>query len=552
VLQAVRQAAHGTEQKHPSALSPWARSRKSRVFCKSHTICFWLRSVRIWGLSFIIVAWSVATLGASAAHAQVGPRALPALFGTPRLSPPEQLSFALAAAAGYGLREPLTSEDALHHTGLAGLGAALATPWGLGAELRLDGRLEKHTAHGDRGTGMVGELRGYLRYAHALGARTRLGAELGVWVPGGPAPSLRFSATTVDALLALDAQLGKAFSLLVASGFRFDQSAAAVSHPEELSTGDYVTLGLSDSHAVLVRAGVARELRRGQLFLEWTWDALLGSQAPKLGESPMFVALGGRAALTEDARLALTVSARALVSARPTVDQDGPLVPFPPRAELWCGLRFETGKRAPAAKAEPVAEASAEPAPAAVAPAPVPPPPVTPQTGTLRARVLDTKQAPIAGASVSLDGLEAAQATDAAGEVSFDAVSFGTHTLRVSAEGFQPLEQSTAQQGASALHTLKLTPVAASGQLRLLVRDHRSGEALEAEVHVQPETESGAEPVSREVGKDGRLRLDLPPGRYLVVVKLKGWRKQRKTLEIEDRSVTILDVALHARSKKKR
>ena len=317
--------------------------------------------MRIWGLTFIL-AWSVSTLAASAAEAQVGPRALPALFATPRLSPPEALSFALAGAAGYGIREALTAQDALHHTALAGLGAALATPWGLGAELRLDGRLEKHTAQGDRGTGMVGELRGYLRYAHALGTRTRLGAELGVWVPGGSAPSLRFSATTLDALLALDAQLGKAFSLLFASGFRFDQSAAAAPHPERLSTGDYVTLGLSDSHAVLVRAGVARDLRRGQVFLEWTWDALLGAQAPALAESPMFVGLGGRAALSADGRLALTLSARALVSARPAVEPDGPLVPFPPRAELWCGLRFETGGHPPT-PAKPEPRAKTEPAP---------------------------------------------------------------------------------------------------------------------------------------------------------------------------------------------
>jgi hypothetical protein len=400
---------------------------------------------------------------------------------------------------------------------------------------------------------MVGELRGYLRYAHAVGARTRLGAELGVWVPGGPAPSLRFSATTLDALLALDTQLGKAFSLLIASGFRFDQSAAAVAHPEQLSTGDYVTLGLSDSHAVLVRAGIARELRRVSCFAEWTWDALVGSQAPKLGESPMFVALGGRVALTDDARLALTVSARALVSARPTVDPVGPLVPFPPRAELWCGLRFETGKHAPAPTAEPRAEASAEPTPATVA-----------RWSCRRRRRRDATDRDASCACVRHEAgtdrrreREPRRACGCAGhrrrgEVSFDAVSFGTPHPARQRRRLSPLEQSAPQQEASALHTLTLTPVAASGQLRLLVRDHRSGEALEAEVHVQPETESGVEPVSREVGKDGRLRLDLPPGRYLVVVKLKGWRKQRKTLEIEDRSVTILDVALHARSKKKR
>ncbi|HEX6239280.1 MAG TPA: PEGA domain-containing protein, partial [Polyangiales bacterium] len=55
--------------------------------------------------------------------------------------------------------------------------------------------------------------------------------------------------------------------------------------------------------------------------------------------------------------------------------------------------------------------------------------------------------------------------------------------------------------------------------------------------------------VQRDV-EGGKLTLDLAPGRYQVTIKLKGYRKQKKTLSIEDRSVTILDVALHARSKR--
>jgi hypothetical protein len=91
---------------------------------------------------------------------------------------------------------------------------------------------------------------------------------------------------------------------------------------------------------------------------------------------------------------------------------------------------------------------------------------------------------------------------------------------------------------------------AAEGQLRLLVRDHRSGAALQAEVQVRS---ASAEPSAdtHKVGADGRLALSLAPGRYVVEVRLKGYRKQRKSVEIEDQSVTMLDVALHARSKKK-
>ncbi|HEX6244181.1 MAG TPA: carboxypeptidase-like regulatory domain-containing protein [Polyangiales bacterium] len=501
--------------------------------------------MRIWGLILSIVVSGAAALVAPIAQAQVGPRALPTLLSTPQLAPPDALTFALAAAAGYGVREPLTSADAVHHTGLGSLGLALSSSIGLGGELRLDGRLEKHTARGDRGSGMVGELRGYLRYAHSVGGRARLGAELGVWVPGGPAPSLQFAATTLDVLLLLDVTLAKRWSLLAGAGFRFDQSAKAFAQPEQLSTGDYVTLGLSDFHAALARVGLAREFERGQLFAEWTWDALVGSGAPSLATSPMQVAIGGRAALTRDGRLALTVSARGLVSSRPEVDPAGPLQPFPPRGELWCGLRFQTSKRAP----EP-----ADVPPAAVTPAaPVAvstPLPEPARDGALRLRVLDAGGAPLADADVRLDQSGNVSRSDAAGSVSFAAVPFGRHLVSVEADGFQPREQTLEHAPETALHDVALEALPASGQLRLLVRDHRSGEALAAEITVDAvDAAAPTARVQREL-QAGKLTLDLAPGRYQVTIRLKGYRKQKKSLEIEDRSVTILDVALHARSKR--
>jgi hypothetical protein len=87
--------------------------------------------------------------------------------------------------------------------------------------------------------------------------------------------------------------------------------------------------------------------------------------------------------------------------------------------------------------------------------------------------------------------------------------------------------------------------------VRLLVRDHRSGEPLMAQIRVQLE-EAAAERIQEHVSsREGRLELTLAPGRYTIQIKLHGYRKQRKTVTIEDQSVTMLDVALHARSKKK-
>jgi hypothetical protein len=446
------------------------------------------RCVRTWLLSLWGLVLSVGALTAHAAHAQVGPRALPALFATPRLTPTGEVALLLAGSLGYGLREALGSADALHHTGLGALGVAVAAPFGLSAELRLDGRYEKHSARGDRGTGQVGELRAYLRYAHAAGARLRIGAELGVWVPGSRAPSFRFGATTLDGLLVFDTQMARDWSLSVAPGFRLDRSGRAMSDADvrSLSTGDYVTLGLSDANALLVRAGVERAFPRGQLFLECTWDAYLGKQAARLSRTPMQAALGGRASLDQAGRLSLTASVRALVNARPTLDREAALTPFPPRAELWVGLRYELTRTRAVAAAEPVRDESAPPAQSA----PVAPPP----------------QPPLAPAAPA---------------------------VHVEPELVVPP-----------------APAIVPGQLRLLIRDHRSGEPLRAEVRVHGEDEAAASQTNETADAEGRLRIELPKGRYTVTIKLKGYRKQIKQLTIEDESVTMLDVALHARSKR--
>jgi hypothetical protein len=129
-------------------------------------------------------------------------------------------------------------------------------------------------------------------------------------------------------------------------------------------------------------------------------------------------------------------------------------------------------------------------------------------------------------------------------------VAFGRHSVSVEADGFQPREQALEHTAAAAGHDVSLEALPASGQLRLLVRDHRSGEPLAAEITVgAADAAASTARVQRELSA-GKLTLDLAPGRYQVTIRLKGYRKQKKTLTIEDRSVTILDVALHARSKR--
>ncbi|MFT3923745.1 MAG: hypothetical protein QM778_14530 [Myxococcales bacterium] len=319
--------------------------------------------------------------------------------------------------------------------------------------------------------------------------------ELGVWIPGGKAPSLRLDATTIDALLAFDARLTDSWALVGAGGFRLDHSKQAMPDDRTLSQADWVVLGLSSWNAALARLGSELKLGRTRSFVEWTWDVFVGSTAPAIMKSPMYAAIGTRIDLDRRGALVLNLSARALLSERPRVDVQGPAIPFPPRYEVWTALSYQFGGH----------------------PKPAAPPPGTDENQTAKTEVTPEPSA---------------QASEGQPE--------GTTA------------ESTPASGASTVAAAAATPEVqqASGQLRFLVRDHETGEPLEANIVVVP-VGSGATPSEYKSGADGRLEIDLPPGRYEVTVKLYRWRKQVKTVEIEDESVTLIDAALHARSKKR-
>lgn len=485
------------------------------------------------------------------AHAQVGPRALPALLTTPRLLRPESTAVTLAGSAGYGVREKFGGADGVRHTGLGALALALNSPRGIGGELRLDGRFEVPESAAEKRFASVGEVRGYLRFGKAFTKSFDFGFEFGVWVPGGKAPSFALDATTVDALMVFDKRITKSWALIGAAGFRLDHSKQAMP-ADRLSRDDYVVLGLTSWNSALARLGSELTLGRTRTFVEWTWDPYVGATAPGLMKSPMFAALGTRVDLDRRGALVLNLSARALVSQRAQVDLQGPVIPFPPRAELWTGLAYTFGGKS-APEAQKPAEPKARPTPAAL-PKPEPTPIIADATeapAEVGVQIVGSDGRPIAGASVQVGTLEPT-VTDAAGEARFRPVPFGEQQVTVSAEGFAP-KTATMQVGPGLNPKLALPLEVShpSGQLRFLVRDHETGDPLEANIVVTPLNGNG-QVVEHKAGADGRFELELAPGRYDVNVKLYGWRKQRKTVEIEDESVTLIDAALHARSKNKR
>ena len=122
--------------------------------------------------------------------------------------------------------------------------------------------------------------------------------------------------------------------------------------------------------------------------------------------------------------------------------------------------------------------------------------------------------------------------------------------VTVSAQGFAP--KTTTSCGWGPVNPRLELPLQLQPSLRTAAlpgarpRDRRP---LEANIVVSPLGGAG-QVIEHKAGADGRFELELAPGRYEVDVKLYGWRKQKKTVEIEDESVTLIDAALHARSRR--
>ncbi len=483
------------------------------------------------------------------AHAQVGPRALPTLLTTPRLLRPKSVALTVLGSAGYGAREKFAGAD-VRHTALGALALALNGPSGIGGELHLNGRLEVPTSGAEAKPASVGELRGFLRFGKPVAPKLDLGFEVGLWIPGAKAPSLSLDATTVDGVMIFDTRVTEHLAWIVAGGFRLDHSKQALP-AERLSRDDWVALGLSSWNAALARIGGELTLGRTRSFVEWTWDVFVGSTAPKAIESPMYAALGTRIDLDRKKALVLNLSARTLLSQRARIDLAGPVLPYPPRTELWTALSYTFGGGEPATKPtpnlppkEPVAPAPPKPREAVVAV-----PDATEAPATLTVRVVDKASGPVVGANVQVGSL-APVVTDANGAAHLHDVPLGEQPVTVIADGFDA--QSATLQVAPGVNPgleLALEAHHPSGQLRFLVRDHGTGEPLKANIIVT--AVAGGMPIEHTAGADGRFELELPPGRYEIKIKLYGWRKQVKTVEIEDESVTMIDAALHPRSRRR-
>lgn len=508
--------------------------------------------------------------------------ALPGMHRVATVEPfPEDLT--LFAGAGYGVAGSVIDPDDSHQRTTGSLAASYGFfPW-LAVAARLDGRYDRHQdslnmAEGDVDGGLVGDPRFALRGRTEIAEGMHLGLQLGLWLPGQDAPSLVLSAATVDVVTAFSyAPPGRPFRVGVNAGFRLDNSAESADGAFMLSQPDRLSLGVSDSNAILLGVGAGYRLGRAELFGEWTWDLLVGDEAPSARTSPMRFATGARIAITSTLTAQLLLEANA--ANHPETDPNAPLAPFEPRFSVNTGLFYRFG----ASRAEPetllgdaLPEPEPEPAPALV---------------SLNGKVVDDTGAPVEGAEIIVVPTDPGETAEPASEpdstsalapdsevtpdVAADAdaapepepapvVDPRSRRAVSDAEGLfvvagliaGPIEVTVTKDGfdsrtktialaPTGINRLSITldPELPAGQIRGYIRSY-SGKGISATLRVEP---LGLE-ITAEA--DGSFQLDVPPGEYEVVVTAPRYRKQRRPVEVERGGVTIVNVDL--RRKKRR
>jgi len=439
----------------------------------------------------------------------------------------------IASSGGYGFTEAVLAQNDGHHRVFGVLAASLrATRW-LSIGGRLDGRYDVHTdASGQKDDGFVGDPRLFLRAGWSIDDGWRLGAQLGLWMPGRNAPSMDLNASSLD-MLALATYGGESSPVTLAThaGFRLDNSGKSAPDAAVISRADRLALGVSDFNAVLLGIGAVTRLgARTELLTEGTWDLLVGKGAPSVFASPLRIAGGARFALNAEKSTRLQLMLDVSPGSRPSMESGQPLVPVEPRAAVMLSFTARLGMpRAPAPLHESLKQAEA----------PVKAPP--PRLATLRGRVVDEQRKSLPGAKVTVTtttGEKRETIADDDGTFAMPDLTPGEIDLEIKADAHLPSRVHMVL-GASQMDPVE-TPLSRAlpqGQIRGNVRDPR-GRPVAARIRIDP--------LGTELPCDshGNFRVDVAPGDYQVVVRAPGFVEQHRKILVDKDGVVLLNVDL--------
>jgi hypothetical protein len=426
---------------------------------------------------------SAATTRPGGGRAIAGAQGLPALHRVP-VAGVAIPGIDLAAGSVYGFTEAVLGDGDTHHRfGGTLAGAVRIAPW-LAASVRTEGRIDRHSGRSGNDWGALGELGLSVRFDHDLSPTVALGAQAALRLPGRDAPSLAPDASTLDLSASSTWRPSTAVALVAVAGFRVDYSARALARGAMLSPPDRLALGASDSNAVLAGFGMLVDAGEVELFAELSADLLVGRDAPPLGQSPLRAALGGRLPLARLGGGWLTLGAHAegALSARPGDFRAAPDFPIEPRISLGFSMAWRVTVFGAA---------------------------------TARGSVGDAGGA-TEGATVG---------DDARGGVSSGRDAGGDASGSPGGSGGSEPETVGAATGTN-------------GAVRGVVRTRRGSAVAGARVRLQP----GNIEVRADV--QGAFEVEVAPGPYVVEVRADGLRGQRRSVRVEERGVTVLNLEL--------
>lgn len=484
-----------------------------------------------------------ATDAASTRAQPVGYGAMPGGLHVAAAETPAAGTAEVALLSGFGYRKGLLAKDHTFDRAIGDVAVAFAPVPRLLLGLSLDGRYDRHdhaTATDPTDSGYVGDPHLLVRYAAPFG-KVSVGGQLGIWVPGKNAPSLALSATSVDArgLVSLNAGFG---TLSLDAGFRFDNSAKSVDHPERLEFADQVSLGVSKYNAALVGAALRVPLG-GKLFgeLEASGDIFVGSGAP--GPILRGGAVLGLAASDVVSVIAFVEGAKVPAFAPGDVmNGEIKLIPYEPTITGGLGLqaRFGGGKRAPGSQ---IIETPHQ-GPIAVV-----------ELADVTGSVVDDAGKPVVGATVSvkLRDHTGTAVTDDRGGYAIAHLPIGKTVsgktelddtgaeISVEVANKKPGSATlTLTRGANAVPRITLDPMLPPGQLRAVIINIATSRPVpNASVAIEP---GGTTATS---GPDGKFTVDLPPGHYRITVTAKGLAQQQLDVNIDPNGVAIKNIDMH-------
>ncbi|MBS1119614.1 MAG: hypothetical protein H6Q90_1842 [Deltaproteobacteria bacterium] len=435
---------------------------------------------------------------------------------------------------GFGVRNTLLGPDHKLHRGLGEVAVSFAPADLITVALAFDGRYDTHSglsASGD--DGYVGDPHLLARIAKPFG-HDRLGAQLGLWVPGKDAPSIAFSAISIEARVLGSIQAGSG-TLGFDAGFRFDNSANSVENPNKFSAEDRVSLGVSDFNAVLAGAHFLVPAGKAYVGLEVSADLFVGSGAP--GPILRGGATGGFHLNPQWTVLAFVEGAKVPgVSYGDVMRGDVTLIPYEPVVTGGVGLQARFGVSRARGHGQlgktDKNDKNGKPEPSTII-----------EYAELTGQVTDEAGKPVEGAQVTVKlKLNTGSAvTDATGNYTVSKLPIGKTVdgktslddtvaeISVEVAGKKPsVSTMPLVKGPNVSGKLALEPVLPPGTLKALIRAAGSGKPLaNAVVTIDP----GG--LTSTADRDGRISIDLPPGTYKVTATIAGFKPQTLDVVIE-------------------